>query len=89
MRTTPIPEELVNVVPEFVEENAKKLEEIANETLDQVVARVPITASAVQAVDGALAGYSCSFGLFGWIFSLKRSRRSPATSEAPSNKVSN
>ena len=83
------PTEPVNVVPEFIDSEVKKLDKLAKDTLDIIIVRAPVVASVVEVVDVALADSSCSFGLFGWILSAKRSRRSPATSEAPLNKVSN
>jgi len=82
------PTESVNIVPEFVDFEIKKLEESAKANLDEIIVRVPVVASVVEVVDVALADSSCSFVFFGWILSAKRSRRSPAksmvlSSEAP------
>ena len=81
------PTEPVNVVPEFVDLEIKKLEESAKATLDKIIVRVPIAASAVEIVDTALAGVACSCGLFGWILSASRSRHSPAKPAVLSSEV--
>jgi hypothetical protein len=68
-----------------VEDAVKPLEE----KLEKMVESNPVLEKVVHVVDEKLAGVGCGITLFGWDFSLRKSRPStspsPATSEASVN----
>lgn len=68
-----------------VEDAVKPLEE----KLEKIVESNPVLEKVVHVVDEKLAGVGCGITLFGWDFSLRKSRPStapsPSTSEAGVN----
>lgn len=79
-------------VDKVLDEAAQKVEDAAKpleEKLEKIVEASPVLEKVVHVVDEKLAGVGCGITLFGWDFSLRKSRllssKPPATSEASVN----
>jgi hypothetical protein len=75
-----------------LDDAAKKVEDAAKpleEKLEKIIESNPVLEKVVHVVDEKLAGVGCGVTLFGWDFSLRKSRPStvqtPATSEVGVN----
>ena len=75
-----------------LDDAAKKVEDAAKpleEKLEEAMKSNPVLEKVVHVVDEKLAGVGCGVTLFGWDFSLRKSRPSivqtPATSEVGVN----
>lgn len=79
-------------VDKVLDETAQKVEDAVKpleEKLEKIVESNPVLEKVVHVVDEKLAGVGCGVTLFGWDFSLRKSRpvvsQTPATSEASVN----
>ena len=67
-----------------LDDAAKKVEDAAKpleEKFEKIVESNPVLEKVVHVVDEKLAGVGCGVTLFGWEFSLRKSR--PSTSSSP------
>ena len=66
----------------------KTVEEVAAIALETLKEKVPEVVKAVEVVDDLVGDVSHSCSFFGWMFSARKLRHSPAKPAAPSNEES-